>query len=258
MTDTAQPTPDELAAMRAETLGHLDFEPTDDDLIRVWLDNPHLVARAQQGGWGGDTDMRDQLCAALERPRHDPTTSGQPMTRVAVSGEPIHADEVYAVTPDGQWNINWRMDFLFIQPDHLWRANWLPEAAGCVSLVRDDNTNLSHHWASAAGLLGVCAHPVRGQFRMVRMEELRAATTNVVEQMDRWLSDTLATVAVPTGFTIVIVRPELVHGTVRAHRRAALGLDSEPALANYADYHADYGLTGPFLPGQNDASDTAP
>lgn len=257
MTETVHPTPDELATMRAETLGVLNFEPTDENLRRVWLDNPHLVAQAQEWGWG-DTDVRDQLCAALERPRNDTTTTGRAVTRTAVSGEPIRADEVYAVTPDGQWNINWRMDYLFIQPDHLWRANWLPEAAGCVSLIRDDNTNLSHHWASAAGLLGVCAHPVRGQFRMVRMEELRAATATIVEQMDRWVPETIATVAVPTGFTIHIVRPELVHGTIRAHRRAALGLDSDPALASYADYHADYGLTGPFLPEQDGTGDATP
>ncbi|MGI8307005.1 hypothetical protein [Saccharopolyspora hattusasensis] len=219
--------------MRDETTGLISFEPTDDDLRRVWMDNPHLVARVQKWGWE-DTEVRDELRAALGQSRYDGSTIGQPVARATTSGERILANEVYVVTPDGKPNRNDYLEYLFVQPDHLWRADWSPEMAGRVKLVRDDHSSPSYHavWSTAAGLLGVCPYlDPANPFRAVSAEELRVAAASVVDQMSYWSPVTFARVVVPTGFTVHIVQPGLVCATLREHRqhwRVALGLDSDP------------------------------
>ncbi len=149
---------------------------------------------------------------------------------IAATGERIDAGEVYVVTPDGKTNAYRRLEYLFIQPDHLWRASWLPDAAGWVSLVRDDRTGLSYHpaWSTAPGLLGVCAY-ADGEILPGRTQELLAATANIAAQMDNYSPATFATVTVPTGFIVNIVQPGLVYGTLREHRRAALESEFQSA-----------------------------
>ncbi|UJW28656.1 hypothetical protein L3Q67_25665 [Saccharothrix sp. AJ9571] len=63
----------------------------------------------------------------LARKRDESIDTGQPTARFAASGERIRAAEVYVVAPDGTPNLNRPQEYLFIQPDHLWRASWLPE-----------------------------------------------------------------------------------------------------------------------------------
>jgi hypothetical protein len=60
--------PETLAEMRDEMVGNLDFEPTDDELRRVLAEHSHIVALAYEWGWG-DTEVREQLAAALEAMR---------------------------------------------------------------------------------------------------------------------------------------------------------------------------------------------
>jgi hypothetical protein len=169
-----------------------------------------------------------------ERTRDETIDTGQPVARFAGSGERIGADEIYVVTPNGNHSrTTERMEYMFIQPEHLWRSDWLPDAAGFIRLVRDDHhAGLSYDWTwpTAAGLLGVCAYPIHGEFRTVRPQELWAAAANVVNQMSnhRPPPATLVTVSVPSGYTVHIVQPDLVYGTLREHRRVALGLDSDP------------------------------
>lgn len=58
----------------------------------------------------------------------------------STSPERAGADEIYAVMPDGKHSrATEQMEYLFIQPDHLWRSDWLSEAAEFVRLVRDDH-----------------------------------------------------------------------------------------------------------------------
>jgi hypothetical protein len=142
------------------------------------------------------------------------------LTRTAVSGEPIVAGHVFDVTPDGQPNLDWAGAYLFIQPAHLWRAEWMPEALATVRVVRDDNTNPSLHRACAPGLLGVVGHAVGGRFRLIPDGELHAAVAAIEEQMRTWADPSSAVVVLPAGFTVHIVPPNLVYGTRDAHRTA--------------------------------------
>lgn len=148
------------------------------------------------------------------------TKEGHEIMATCNNGEPIAADEVYAVTPTGAPDYSWRADYVFLQPQHFWRAQWLPETAGAVRVVRADVDNPMHYWVSAPGLLGVGVHAVRGRFRIVQFAELRAAAADLAEQMSRWHPDTIATLALPEGFTIDVVPPGLVYGTVTAHNTA--------------------------------------
>ncbi|MDT8913463.1 hypothetical protein [Amycolatopsis sp. PS_44_ISF1] len=150
--------------------------------------------------------------------------------RVATSGERIRAGKIYVITPGGAVSRNDQLEYLFIQPDHLWRISWSTTVAGLVELVRDDHgiTWTNPVWSTAAGLLGVrpCvdrAHPLVG----VSVEQLRTVTSTIVNQMTNFSPVTWARVAVPTGYTVDIVRPELVYGTIGEHRRG-LEADSDP------------------------------
>ena len=46
-------------------MGNVDFTPTDDQLREVCRRDPRLIPLAMMWGWS-DTEVRDQLCAALE------------------------------------------------------------------------------------------------------------------------------------------------------------------------------------------------
>ncbi|GAB3161946.1 hypothetical protein GCM10027258_79970 [Amycolatopsis stemonae] len=90
-----QPSADDLARMRDETVGNVDFDVTDEQLLQVWLDDPHLVALAREWGWG-DTEVRDQLCAYLEALGARPPAPRQPVTvglRVDVATYPHRRPE---------------------------------------------------------------------------------------------------------------------------------------------------------------------
>jgi hypothetical protein len=165
----------------------------------------------------------------LERTRDESIDTGQPVARFAASGERIRAGEVYVVAPDGGPNLDRLQEYLFIQPDHLWRASWVPDLAGGVSLVRDDEIGLPYHpaWSTAPGLLGVCAY-ADCEILPGRAKELLVATANIAAQISNWSPPTMAAVSVPTGFIVNIVQPALIYGTLRELRRIALGLDSDP------------------------------
>lgn len=64
MSDRLEPTAEDLAEMRDQALGNVDFEPTDDQLGEVCRRDPHLLALAMTWSWH-DTEVREQLCAAL-------------------------------------------------------------------------------------------------------------------------------------------------------------------------------------------------
>ena len=65
------PSEDELREMREAMLGVIAFEPTDDELRAVWVDQ-ELVALAAAWSWH-DTEVRDDLAAALEKNRAEST-----------------------------------------------------------------------------------------------------------------------------------------------------------------------------------------
>jgi hypothetical protein len=71
--------------------------------------------------------MNEPGASDLERMRDESIDTGQPVARFAASGERIRAGEVYVVAPDGTPNLDRLQEYLFIQPDHLWRASWLPD-----------------------------------------------------------------------------------------------------------------------------------
>lgn len=52
--------------MRYELVGNVAIEATDVMLRRVFAEFPQVVWLARQWGWG-DTEVRDQLCAAVEQ-----------------------------------------------------------------------------------------------------------------------------------------------------------------------------------------------
>jgi hypothetical protein len=173
--------------------------------------------------------MNEPGASDLKRTRDESIDTGQPVARFAASGERIRAGEVYVVAPDGSPNLDRLQEYLFIQPDHLWRASWLPDRPGSVDLVRDDEGGLPYHPArsTAPGLLGVCAY-ADGEILPGYRKELPTATANVAAQISNWSPPTMAAVSVPTGFIVNIVQPALVYGTLHEHRRVALGLDSDP------------------------------
>lgn len=134
-----------------------------------------------------------------------------------MSTQPLDPAEVYAVTPDGMLDSSgWVVAYVFLQPEHHWRAEWHPEKAGQVRLVRADNPSRMHHWVSAPGLLGVRAHAVNSRSRVVKHTELRAAAAEIAEQIGRCLPDMGAVVELPRGFTVDIVPPALVFGSWQA------------------------------------------
>jgi hypothetical protein len=64
------PSEDDLREMREVMMGVIDFEPTDDELRAVWADQ-ELVGLAHTWSWH-DTEVRDDLAAALEAARQEP------------------------------------------------------------------------------------------------------------------------------------------------------------------------------------------
>ena len=64
MSAPPEPTAQDLAEMRGQALGNVDFEPTDDQLREVCRRDPRLLALAVMWSWH-DTEVREQLCAAL-------------------------------------------------------------------------------------------------------------------------------------------------------------------------------------------------
>jgi hypothetical protein len=62
--DITRPDAATFREMRDEMMGNLDFQPTDDELRRVFAEHRHIVALAYEWGWG-DTEVREQLAAAL-------------------------------------------------------------------------------------------------------------------------------------------------------------------------------------------------
>ena len=65
MSERREPTAKDLAEMHDEATGNVAFEPTDDQLREVCRRDPNLIPLAMMWGWG-DTEVREQLCAALE------------------------------------------------------------------------------------------------------------------------------------------------------------------------------------------------
>ncbi|SFQ28416.1 hypothetical protein SAMN05421854_110102 [Amycolatopsis rubida] len=126
-------------------------------------------------GLGRTASLADTLASAVadtvtggEDPRNG-DTAGRPVVRFAATGEPVRRAEVCTLTRDGRHHATERTKYVFIPPDHLWRADWLPEAAGTVKLVRDDETGMAWHpaWSTTAGLPEVCTCPVHGERRFV-------------------------------------------------------------------------------------------
>lgn len=64
-----EPNDQTFTAMRNEMVGILDFEPTDEELGRIFVDYLGLVLHATEWGWE-DTEVRAELCTALEEIRH--------------------------------------------------------------------------------------------------------------------------------------------------------------------------------------------
>lgn len=65
MSDRLELTVEDLAEMRGQAMGNVDFDPTDDQLRKACRRDPDLLPLAMRWGWS-DTEVRDQLCAALE------------------------------------------------------------------------------------------------------------------------------------------------------------------------------------------------
>jgi hypothetical protein len=65
MSKPLEPTASDLAEMRDQATGNVSFEPTDAQLREVCRLDPQLIPLARMWSWG-DTEVRDQLCAALE------------------------------------------------------------------------------------------------------------------------------------------------------------------------------------------------
>jgi hypothetical protein len=65
MSERPELTTEDLAEMRGQALGNVDFEPTDDQLREVCRRDPQLLALAMMWSWH-DTEVREQLCAALD------------------------------------------------------------------------------------------------------------------------------------------------------------------------------------------------
>ena len=55
-----------IAAIRGELLGNVDYDPSDDELRKLFADNPDLVGLAISWEWG-DTEVRDKVCDLVER-----------------------------------------------------------------------------------------------------------------------------------------------------------------------------------------------
>jgi hypothetical protein len=145
-------------------------------------------------------------------------------------GEPIAAGTRYAVTADGQPDIN-APHLLFLAPEHQWRIQWAPEEPATVHLTREDHDDLSPVWLAPLGLLGLAVHAVRGRFRIVSATAFQAAADEILQQMSRQYPAGRATVTIPEGFTLHTVAPAMVAGSVEAHNRVLAGAASRTGAA---------------------------